>query len=316
MTALDGAAVTACDGAVARLLAATAASRVTLRLEDAGGGFPVVAEACAAGVPSLRAETGIDLRAAATFIALERDREILLQEDLEHADPAPPAALIEKYGARAQMLAPVVADGRLLGIVSVHESAGPRPWRPQDIEALISATAAIADAIGADRPAPSMSRSRSGRVGTEHAGRPQLRDAAGVVAADRAQDLVGVLAAQRRAPARQRVAAQAQRRGDLADRAEARVVDLDDVAARLDVRVGERLGDLVDGAVGDAGGGQRPHPLVGRARANRRREDRQQHVAVAVARGEVGEALVGEQVAAVEHLAQRAPRTSASRRRR
>jgi GAF domain-containing protein len=150
VSALDGAAAEACDGAVDGLLAATGASRVTLRLEDDAGGFPVVAEARAAGVRSLRAETGIDLRAAATFIALERDREILLQEDLEHADPAPPAALIERYGARAQMLAPLFRDGRLRAIVSVHESTGPRAWRPEDVEALIGATAAIADAIGAD----------------------------------------------------------------------------------------------------------------------------------------------------------------------
>jgi GAF domain-containing protein len=153
MTALDGAAVGECERAVQRLLAATAASRVTLRLEDDGGGFPVVAEACAEGVLSLRAQTGIDLRGAATFIALERDRRVLVQEDLERADPAPPPALINQYGARAQMLAPLSGGGRLRGIVSVHESAGPRRWRPQDVDALIAATGAIAHAVGADAPA-------------------------------------------------------------------------------------------------------------------------------------------------------------------
>ena len=153
MGALDGPAAQECERAVQRLLASTAASRVTLRLEDDGGGFPVVAEACAEGVRSLRAETGIDLRRAATFIALERDGRILVQEDLEHADPAPPPALIDEYGARAQMLAPLFGGGRLRGIVSVHESAGPRRWRPQDVDALIAATGALAHAVGADAAA-------------------------------------------------------------------------------------------------------------------------------------------------------------------
>jgi len=139
------------QAAVERLLAATGASRVTLRLEDAGGEFPIVAEACAPGIRSLRGETGIDLRAGATFIALERDRLILLQEDLEHADPAPPPQLVRDYGARAQMLAPLVRGGRLCGIVSVHESSGPRRWRDEDVKALIAQTGAIA---GADPPAP------------------------------------------------------------------------------------------------------------------------------------------------------------------
>ena len=47
MTALDAAAAAECDRAVQRLLEATASSRVTLRLEDERGGFPVLAEACA-----------------------------------------------------------------------------------------------------------------------------------------------------------------------------------------------------------------------------------------------------------------------------
>jgi GAF domain-containing protein len=145
----DGAG-SACQAAVERLLAETGASRVTLRLEDADGRFPVVAEACGAGVPSLRAETVIDLRAAPTFIALERDREILVQEDLERADPAPPAALVQRYGARAQMLAPLVDGGRLVGIVSVHESTGPRRWSSHDVAALVATTTVIAGALGAD----------------------------------------------------------------------------------------------------------------------------------------------------------------------
>jgi hypothetical protein len=143
-----------CQAAVEQLLASTASSRTTLRLEDADGGFPIVGEACADGTRSLRAETGIDLRAAPTFIALERDRAMLVQEDLEHADPAPPAMLIQQYGARAQMLAPIVHRDRLVGIVSVHEGTGPRRWSEHDVHALAAATSTMAHALGADGRPP------------------------------------------------------------------------------------------------------------------------------------------------------------------
>jgi GAF domain-containing protein len=150
---LDGASeqvLARCQGEVEQLMASTASSRTTLRLEDAQGSFPVVAEACGDGVRSLRGETRIDLRAAATFIALDRDRDILVQEDLEHADPAPPPLLVQHYGARAQMLAPLVHRDRLVGIVSVHEANASRRWSEQDVQALIEATTAMAQALGAD----------------------------------------------------------------------------------------------------------------------------------------------------------------------
>jgi GAF domain-containing protein len=140
-----------CQTEVEKLLASTGASRTPLRLENDEGGFPVVAEACAGGERSLRGEERIvDLRAAPTFIALDRDRKILLQEDLEHADPAPPPMLIARYGARAQMLAPLVHRDRPVGIVSVHETSGPRHWREQDVRALTAAAIAMARALGAD----------------------------------------------------------------------------------------------------------------------------------------------------------------------
>ena len=141
------------EAIVGDLRRATGASRTTLRLEDAAGDFPIVAEDRGDGIPSLRGRSVGDLRAAATFRHLERERVPLIQDDLLDADPAPPAALIEQYGARAQMLAPLLRDGRLVGIVSVHESAGPRAWTSADVAALETATARIAAHIterGAD----------------------------------------------------------------------------------------------------------------------------------------------------------------------
>jgi maleate isomerase len=132
-----------CQTELERLLAVTGASRTTLRMQAQDGLYPVVGEARDEGVGS-----PIDIRSAATFHALDRDRELLVQDDLSRADPPPPAELIEVYGARAQMLAPLERDGDLVGVISVHEAKGPRPWTDADRAALIAAADAIAGQLG------------------------------------------------------------------------------------------------------------------------------------------------------------------------
>ena len=121
---------------VDELLDATGASRVTLRLDTPGQVFPVVAEALAPGTRSIRDDVVIDLRSAATFQYLERTLQPLVQNDVLEADEPPPPELIELYGVRAQMLAPVIKDGSLAGIVSVHYAPGPREWDGEDVAAL------------------------------------------------------------------------------------------------------------------------------------------------------------------------------------
>ena len=69
-------------------------------------------------------------------VSTERERRLLIQSDLLDAEVAPPPQLIAQYGARAQMLAPILRDDRLVGILSVHYAPGPRDWTPEDIGAL------------------------------------------------------------------------------------------------------------------------------------------------------------------------------------
>jgi maleate isomerase len=133
------------------LLQATGASRVTLRLDTPGEVYPVVAEACAPGVRSIKGATEIDLRRAKTFQFLERERRVLVQADCLVDEPAVPPALIELYGVRAQMLAPLVSGGRLVGIVSVHHAGWPRKWTEAEIAALEAAAARARSALDAAR---------------------------------------------------------------------------------------------------------------------------------------------------------------------
>ena len=66
-----------------------------------------------------------------------------MQDDLANAEPAAPPALIANYGVKAQMLAPVVREGRLDGWISVHETAAPRQWTVQDQAAAENAVARV-----------------------------------------------------------------------------------------------------------------------------------------------------------------------------
>jgi maleate isomerase len=122
------------------LLKATDASRTTLRLDlpDRNAGLDVVAaEALASGVRSIKDDTSIrNLRGTSTVRFLEEQRRPLVQNDCLADDLAPPPELIELYGVRAQMLAPIVREGRLASVISVHYVPGPRQWSAEDIAAL------------------------------------------------------------------------------------------------------------------------------------------------------------------------------------
>ena len=126
------------------LLVSTGASRTTLRLDlpDQDAGLDTVAaEALALGIRSMRDDTSIrNLRGASTVRFLEEQRRPLVQNDCLADDLAPPSELIELYGVRAQMLAPIVRDDRLIGVISVHYIPGPRDWRAEDVAALEEAT--------------------------------------------------------------------------------------------------------------------------------------------------------------------------------
>jgi maleate isomerase len=126
------------------LLVSTGASRTTLRLDlpDQDAGLDTVAaEALAPGIRSIRNDTSIrNLRGASTVRFLVEQRRPLVQNDCLADALAPPSELIELYGVRAQMLAPIVRDDRLIGVISVHYVPGPRDWRAEDVAALQEAT--------------------------------------------------------------------------------------------------------------------------------------------------------------------------------
>jgi maleate isomerase len=127
------------------LLTKTKASRTTLRLDVPERGFHVngvVAEALAAGVKSIAAETSLQQRKSQTAGYLEQNRTILVQNDCENAVLKPPKELMQIYGTKAQMVAPVVRGADMVGWVSVHYNESSREWSSEDVAALEAAVAA------------------------------------------------------------------------------------------------------------------------------------------------------------------------------
>lgn len=131
------------------LLEATAASRVTLRRDVPGPyAFPVVEEALAPGVASLRDERSVHLPTQPVVRELLQGRQVV-QDDCEAAydDPAF-RAMLEAYGGlAAQVVTPVIVDGRLEAIVSVHHLGAPRAWSGDEVAAASAAAARVQELL-------------------------------------------------------------------------------------------------------------------------------------------------------------------------
>ncbi|OZI26085.1 hypothetical protein CAL26_01660 [Bordetella genomosp. 9] len=130
-----------------RLLRQTEAARITLRMDiptmniDADD---VYVESMAPGIPPLKLNSSLNQRSLGTVQWLEKHRVPLVQEDCAQAEVPPPAALMDVYGVKAQMLGPLLRNDQVVGWISVHHVAGTRTWTPADIAAL---DAAVKDAM-------------------------------------------------------------------------------------------------------------------------------------------------------------------------
>lgn len=143
----------ALDAVLARLLAEAGASRTTLRLDSATHGWTVAvvcAEALAPGVASMRGDGSINQRAASTTQWIGAHRRNLLQPNLlDNPQPPPPPALLSAYGAKAQMLGPLLDQtGWLAGWISAHYIDGPHPLAESESQAMDRARAEIAGLVG------------------------------------------------------------------------------------------------------------------------------------------------------------------------
>ena len=110
----------------------------------------VCAEAVQPGVKSLRADGSIDQRAADTVKWMALHKRNLVQPDLTNNPvPAPPAALLGVYAAKAQLLGPLLAnDGYLAGWISVHYVGGTHAITADEERAMDHARVEVARLTG------------------------------------------------------------------------------------------------------------------------------------------------------------------------
>ena len=119
------------------LLETTRASRVTLRRDLPGEQrFPVVEEVLAPGVESLRKETSVHLATQPVVLELLRGRQVVQHDSATaYDDPAYQRMLAVYGGLAAQIVTPVMRDGTLEAILSLHQLGAPRRWTDGEIAA-------------------------------------------------------------------------------------------------------------------------------------------------------------------------------------
>jgi GAF domain-containing protein len=141
--------VSALEDVLRDLLGTTRASRVTLRRDLPGERpFPVVAEALAQGVGSLRDERTVHLPSQPVVLEVKRGRQVV-QDDCAsaHDDPAFQRMLAAYGGLTAQIVTPVLRDGELEAILSLHQLGAPRHWTADEIAAATAAAERVRELL-------------------------------------------------------------------------------------------------------------------------------------------------------------------------
>ena len=141
--------MSALEDVLGDLLETTRASRVTLRRNLPGeSAFPVVAEALAPGAASLREERSVHLPSQPVVLEMLRGRQVVQDDCAAALDDPAFHRMRETYGGlAAQIVTPVMPDGAVAGIVSLHQLGSPRHWTEAEIEACRAAAARVAELI-------------------------------------------------------------------------------------------------------------------------------------------------------------------------
>lgn len=137
------------------VLLATGASRALLQLMEPGGTLRFAAEAVTHGARQIRNDDKPhEVPGPAALQQLNQAMDIVAHDDVAQASPPVATAVMERYGARAQLMAPLMRSGRLAGVLTVHHVPGTRKWQPHDLETMRKAQSAALDLLDArDRQA-------------------------------------------------------------------------------------------------------------------------------------------------------------------
>ena len=131
------------------LLETTGASRVTLRRDIPGEPpFPVVEEVLAPGVGSIRGETTVHLPSQPVVLEVQRGVQVVQDDSAGAYDDPAFQRMLEAYGGlAAQIVTPVMRDGRLEAILSLHQLGAPRAWTDDEIAAASRAASRVRELL-------------------------------------------------------------------------------------------------------------------------------------------------------------------------
>jgi GAF domain-containing protein len=124
------------DAILGELLAATGASRVTLRRDMPGDVFPVTNEVVAGEALPIKGVATPNMARQPVVLEVQQGRQVVQQDCLAASDEPHFREMLELYGGmRAQIVTPIVRDGRVVAIVSLHQLGRTRRWTEEEIAA-------------------------------------------------------------------------------------------------------------------------------------------------------------------------------------
>ncbi len=136
--------MTEIDALLEELLAETGASRVTLRRDVPGDVFPVTHEVLAPGAPSIRDVETPNMSRQPVVLEVQKGRQVVQDDCLSAFDDPDFQQMLELYGGmRAQIVTPILRDGRLVAIVSLHQLGRARRWTEKEVAAATRAAQRI-----------------------------------------------------------------------------------------------------------------------------------------------------------------------------
>ena len=124
------------DEILGELLGTTGASRVTLRQDAPGDVFPVTHEVLAGGARPIKGVATPDMARQPVVVEVQQGRQVVQDDCLAASDEPHFREMLELYGGmRAQIVTPIVRDGRVAAIVSLHQLGRARRWTDDEIAA-------------------------------------------------------------------------------------------------------------------------------------------------------------------------------------
>jgi|SRR5581483_5379104 len=124
------------DPILSDLLATTGASRVTLRQDMPGDVFPVTNEVLAEGAEPIKGLATPNMASQPVVLEVQQGRQVVQDDCLAASDEPHFREMLELYGGmRAQIVTPIVRDGRVVAIVSLHQLGRTRRWTEDEVAA-------------------------------------------------------------------------------------------------------------------------------------------------------------------------------------